>query len=182
MIKTFTAIGFVLIMAAVSFGQSNEPEFIGEACVLQTENSCSALGKEFGDFTSGVSWSHNSNKAFWLRIKGGRAKSRFAAKSPLHLVVRAVDNNSDPMAIVTIYQFKAKDKSRSVYLARDNSGTFLKSETNSKASLPFSGKKYGQSSYLITLNDLPAGEYGIVVSNPNNRDEKRVVVSCFGID
>jgi hypothetical protein len=29
---------------------------------------------------------------------------------------------------------------------------------------------------------MEPGEYGVVVSNPNNRDEKRIVVSCFGID
>lgn len=172
----------LLLLTSFSFGQAGEPEFIGEACILQSDNTCSTLGKEFGDFTSGVSWSHNSNKAFWLRIKGGSAKSRIGVGSPVKLVVRAVDNNSDPLAIITIYQFKAKDKSRSVYLARDNSGTFLKSETNSKAAMPFVGKKYGSSSYLIELKDLPAGEYGIVVTNPNTRDEKRVVVSCFGID
>ena len=34
----------------------------------------------------------------------------------------------------------------------------------------------------LTLDETPAGEYGITVSNPNNIDEKMVIVSAFGID
>ena len=30
--------------------------------------------------------------------------------------------------------------------------------------------------------ERPAGEYGIIVSNPNNVDEKMVIVSAFAID
>lgn len=67
-------------------------------------------------------------------------------------------------------------------ISKDNSGTLMKSKTNSKELVRFSGKKYGSSSYLIELKDLAVGEYGIVVSNPNSRDEKRTVVSCFAID
>lgn len=45
----------------------------------------------------------------------------------------------------------------------------------------FTGKRYGQSSYEKTLN-LDAGEYGIIVSNPNAVDEKITLISCFGVD
>ena len=58
----------------------------------------------------------------------------------------------------------------------------MKSRTNSKDMVRFKGRKFGTTSYLIELNKLEPGEYGIVVSNPNGRDEKRTVVSCFGID
>ena len=67
-------------------------------------------------------------------------------------------------------------------MSEDNSGTLMKSRTNSKDMVRFNGKKYGESSYLIELKNLKPGEYGIIVSNPNNRDEKRTVVSCFGVD
>lgn len=46
----------------------------------------------------------------------------------------------------------------------------------------FTAKKYGESSYLIEINHLEPGEYGITVTNPNNKDEKNLIVSCFGID
>lgn len=171
----------MLILGLGISGQS-EPEYIGEANVLRADGTFAQLDKEIGDFSSGWSWSANTNKAFWLEIAGGQAKSRFKAGEPLQLVVRAVDNNSDPLTIISIYKFKAKKKGRSVIIGKDNSGTFLKSRTVSKDLVRFTGKKYGNSSYLVNLTDLAAGEYGIVVSNPNNVDGKRVVVSCFAID
>lgn len=178
---------FLLILAGVlisvlpAMAQVSEPEFIGESYLLRTDGTYVQLDKEIGDFTSGISWSSNSWNALSLEIIGGRAKSRFSSGEPLQLVVRAVDNNSDPLTIISIFKFKEKKK-RSVVISEDNSGTLMKSRTNSKDMIRFSGKKYGMSSYLIALQDLKVGEYGIVVTNPNNRDEKRVVVSCFGID
>jgi len=161
---------------------TKEPEFIGEVYSLKSDGTFVQLDKEIGDFTSGISWSSNSFNALTLKIEGGSAKTRFPSNEPLQLVVRAVDNNSDPLSIISIYKFKANKNKRTFLLGKDNSGTLLKSKTNSKGIIRFTGKKYGISSYLITLNDLEAGEYGIVVSNPNSRDEKRTIVSCFGID
>lgn len=180
--KSCTLLILLLLVSVATSAQTAEPEYIGEAVVLRSDGTSAPLDKEIGDFTSGMSWSANSWKALSLKVPGGTAKSRFPAGQPLQLIVRAVDNNSEPLTIVSIYRLKANDKSRTVLLSKDNSGTFMKSKTNSKALVRFSGKKYGESSYLITLEDLAAGEYGIVVSNPNSRDEKRVVVSCFGID
>ncbi|MBK8810690.1 MAG: hypothetical protein IPN69_08150 [Acidobacteria bacterium] len=163
-------------------GQQSEPEFIGEAFVLKADESTISLDKEIGEFSEGMSWSANSWKALSLEVAGNKAKQRFIATEPLQLVVRAVDNNSDPLAIVSIYKLKSKKKSRTVLISKDNSGTLMKSRTNTKDLIRFTGKKFGTSSYLITLSDLAPGEYGIVVTNPNTRDEKRTVVSCFGLD
>lgn len=176
------AILLILMLGLAAWGQEMEPEYIGEANVVRADGTFAPLDKEIGDFTSGWSWSANSAKAFWVEVAGGKAKSRFKAGDTLQLIVRAVDNNSDPLTIVSIYKFKANKKSRSVLIGKDNSGTLMKSGTVSKNLVRFSGKKYGTSSYLVTLEDLAAGEYGIVVSNPNSLDQKRVVVSCFAVD
>ena len=55
-------------------------------------------------------------------------------------------------------------------------------DSNKLERLSFTGRKFGESSYLITLDETPAGEYGITISNPNNIDEKQVIVSTFAID
>ncbi len=60
-------------------------------------------------------------------------------------------------------------------------GTF-NTTSNDMEYLPFEAKKYGESSYLLTFEQRPAGEYGVIISNPNNVDEKMVIVSTFGID
>ena len=100
----------------------------------------------------------------------------------MRFIVRAMDNNSDPLSIISIYKFKVKRNKRTVVIAEDNSGTVMKSRTNSKDLMRFNGKKHGTSSYIIELKNLKPGEYGIIVSNPNNIDEKRAIVSCFGIN
>ncbi len=162
--------------------QVHEPEFIGEAYRLKNDSITISLDKEIADYTSGVSWSSNSWNALSIEVREGKANTRFTSGEPLKIVVRAVDNNSDPLTIISIYKFKAKAKKRTVVLSEDNSGTLMKSRTNSKDMVRFNGKKFGSSSYIIELSNLKPGEYGIIVSNPNNRDEKRTVVSCFGID
>lgn len=169
-------------IAQTTAPSQGEPEFIGEAYFVASDGGVGKLEKEIGAFTSGISWSSNSWNAQSLEIAGGRSQTRFAYGRPLRLVVRAVDNNSDPLTIISIYKFKASKKTRTVLLGKDNSGTFLKSRTNAKDLVRFEGQKHGASSYLILLDALTPGEYGIVVSNPNARDEKRIVVSCFAVD
>lgn len=179
---------FAIFLIAISIGSTSlraqeiEPDFVGEAYKLKNDNSTISLDKEYADYTAGISWSSNSWNALSIEIPKGKAQTRFSYGENLKLVIRAVDNNSDPLTIISIYKFKAKSKKRTVVLSEDNSGTLMKSRTNSKDMVRFNGKKIGASSYLIELKNLNVGEYGIIVSNPNNRDEKRTVVSCFGID
>jgi hypothetical protein len=179
---SFLILATALCSQLTSIAQVVEPDFIGEAYVLKTDDSHSQLDKVIGDFSSGMSFSSNSFNALSLELAGGKAQARFPVGEVVNLVVKAVDNNSDPLSIITIYKFKATKNKRSVLISKDNSGTLMKSRTNSKDIINFLGKKYGTSSYLITLNNLKVGEYGIIVENPNSKDEKRVVVSCFAID
>ena len=66
--------------------------------------------------------------------------------------------------------------------AASKSKTKVLVEGGSMDYLRFSAEKYGESSYRLTFDERPAGEYGIIVSNPNNVDEKMVIVSTFAID
>lgn len=175
-------IAVIFVAKLTATAQITEPEFIGESFIMKTDGSYSQLDKVIGDFTSGMSFSSNTWNALSLEVAGGKAQTRFPLGEAIQLIVRAVDNNSDPLSIVTIYTFKSSKKKRTVLISKDNSGTLMKSRTNSKDIINFMGKKYGTSSYLITLKDLKTGEYGIVVNNPNSKDEKRVIVSCFAID
>jgi hypothetical protein len=48
--------------------------------------------------------------------------------------------------------------------------------------VPFNAKKYGVSSYLVSLNYLEPGEYGVIVLNPNVLNERQRVVATFGVN
>lgn len=181
-IKRLLVIALIALYQTLTYGQTPEPEFIGEAYWEKADGSYVQLGKELGAYTSGMSWKSNSWNAFSLELTGKNAKVRIPSGESVKFIIRAVDNNSDPISMIRIYRFNTSRKKRKTVLSEDNSGTLMKSRTHTKNQLVFSGKKYGSSSYLITLDDLTPGEYGIVITNPNNVDEKRTVVACFGVD
>jgi len=173
---------YFLLQSITAIAQTNEPDFIGEAYLLNEQGKSMPLDKEIAAYTKGVSWKANSWNALSLEVTGSKAKVRVVKERSIKIVVRAMDNNSDPLSIIKIYHLRSKKKKRITVLSEDNSGTLMKSRTHTKNQLSFVGKKHGSSSYLLTISGIEPGEYGIVVSNPNNVDEKRTIISCFGVD
>ena len=179
--KKFILFSMAFILFFInSFGQIaiEEPEYIGEAILVIDDTNGMLLDKEYGEIKSTVSLSSNDVRK--LYIQGGSATCK-AKRGEIQFIIRANDNNSDPMSLITIYKMHAKKKERSVALSVDHSDNpFASSKTYSKDKMKFQGKKYGNSSYLITTN-LETGEYGIIIKNPNGVDEKSPIVSCIGI-
>ena len=114
-----------------------------------------------------------------IYVQGKKSSIRLS-KGKIQLIVRAVDNNTDPMSIVRVFKFSV-GKTRKATVAKQNEITGNVSENHFKY-VSFSGKKYGTSSYLLTINNIGEGEYGITINNPNKVDEKMLIVSCFGVD
>lgn len=146
----------------------------GSAKKLEKHNVKMRTGA--GVYIAGFAASKSKTKVI---IDGGSAGVRFQNDKPIALVVRAQDNKADPMSIVRVFRMKANKKQRAAVISAV--GTFSVT-SNQMEYLPFSAKKYGESSYYLTFDQTPAGEYGIIVSNPNNVDEKMVIVSTFAID
>lgn len=115
-----------------------------------------------------------------INVDGPSARVRLHRGDDFKLIVRAVDNNTDPMSIINIFQFETGKKVRKAELS--SLSTFGGASNNNLELLPYTAKKYGESSYLITLKEKPVGEYGITVRNPNSLDEKNIIVASFAID
>lgn len=182
---------FLMASAAILWGggieasmaQSLEPEFEGEVVGVFPDGSARKLEKHnvrvqtgAGVYIAGFAASKSKTKVV---IDGSTAGVRFDGGEPFELIVRAKDNKADPMSIVRVFRMKATKKNRSAVIAAVGSFTV---STNTMDYLPFSASKYGESSYRLTFDTRPTGEYGIIVSNPNNVDEKLVIVSTFAID
>lgn len=74
-----------------------------------------------------------------------------------------------------------KGKERRYQLAE--TGTLSKTEENNLASVSYEAKKYGEASYLLILNDLEPGEYGIVIGDPNSDNSKNTMkVTTFSVE
>ncbi|WP_300897604.1 hypothetical protein [uncultured Alistipes sp.] len=178
-----TALMAVMLGGGNAMAQSLEPDFEGEVVGVYPDGTTKRLEKQNTRIKTGGSvyvagFAVNKTKTKVL-IEGGAASVRFRSDEPLQLIARAKDNNSDPMSIVRVFKMKSNKKQRSAVIAA--AGTF-NTTSNDMEYLPFEAKKYGESSYLLTFEQRPAGEYGVIISNPNNVDEKMVIVSTFGID
>ena len=178
-----TALMAVMLGGGNAVAQSLEPDFEGEVVGVYPDGTTKRLEKQNtriktggSVYVAGFAVKKTKTKAL---IEGGAASVRFRSDEPLQLIARAKDNNSDPMSIVRVFKMKSNKKQRSAVIAA--AGTF-NTTSNDMEYLPFEAKKYGESSYLLTFEQRPAGEYGIIISNPNNVDEKMVIVSTFGID
>lgn len=183
-LKSFILAAMMAFFACTANAQTAEPEFIGEVFHLDPAGQTTLLEKQrvvvktkAGASMYIVGIGKIKSK---INIKGGKSNTRFPASEKLQLIVKAVDNESDPMSIVAIFKFKANSKSRKAELS--SLSTFGGQSDNNMDFVDFTAKKYGESSYLIEINHLEPGEYGITVTNPNNKDEKNLIVSCFGID
>lgn len=163
--------------------EGQEPEFVGEVNLINGD-VISPLDKEFIKVKTKASASMYivgmGKVKTKINVAGKSANVRASQDEDFKLVVRAVDNNSDPLSIINIFQFETGKNKRTAELS--SLGTFGGHTDNNLKLIEYSAKKFGESSYLITLKEKPVGEMGVIVRNPNNKDEKNIIVACFGID
>lgn len=160
-----------------------EPEFIGECVIIKADNSVTKLEKQLATNRSvastGLILTGIGKARKQIQIDGCCANVNFSKNDDVKFIVRNVDNLSDPLAVIQVFKFEKKKKYRRAELASQHS--FGTQKTNNLDYVSFSGKKHGESSYLIKLDRIEPGEYAIVVTNPNALDEKQTVVSTFAV-
>ncbi|MDR2926811.1 MAG: hypothetical protein LBV41_01200 [Cytophagaceae bacterium] len=160
-----------------------EPEFIGEALILSPDGTLTPLEKSTivereRQTTYKVITGVGSDKTQIL-IDGRTARVQISRNDDSKLIVRAVDNNTDPLSFISVFRLKTSEKRRIAEIASKN--MFGSSTNNRFDFLPFSASKYGTSSYILTLEEKPAGEYSIIVRNPNALNQSATIVSAFAI-
>lgn len=177
-----------LFLASISINAQElikEPTFIGEAFIIKSDNSTIDLKKEQVQLKTRVAAS-----VFLVGIGKLKTKidvinccssSSVEPDGAIKLVVRAVDNETDPLSIIQVFKFKKTKKKRSAEL--ESFGIFSGGSSNNLAYLKFKADKYGENSYMLIIENYERGEeYGVIVSNPNSLDQRQTIVSTFGID
>ena len=177
--KQFILLFLLCISIMPCFAQEGqEPEFVGEVNLVIGDKIL-PLDKEFIKVKTKASASMYivgmGKVKTKLNVEGKAASTRAAQGEDFKLVVKAVDNNSDPLSIINIFQFEIGKNKRTAELS--SLGTFGGHTDNKLELIEYSAKKFGESSYLITLKEKPVGEIGIMVRNPNNKDEKNIIVA-----
>ena len=162
-----------------------EPEFAEETMLLTSDSEGVLLKRENGSIKAKAGAS--------LYLTGiGKIKSRLTlpgvksintvtVPTNARLILKGRDNATDPNSFISIFKFDVTKKERRFQLAE--TGTFTGSEESNTASVDFKAKKYGESSYLIQLEDLEPGEYGILIGDPNSDSKKNSLkITTFTVE
>jgi len=165
------------------FGQSYEPEFVGEGYVICKEQE---IPMELGRLTildedsMGVlrftvigAWANTNTQ--YQSIEGLLSPSRVDMGSPIKIVIRMDNNNSHPSQKMSVVKLKKhlKEQRRVFPILSGNILSGVEIEGYKKVS--FTGRKYGVASYVLDLGVLDPGEYAIVYGEDGNH------VSCFAV-
>ena len=176
----------ILVFKIFSASSIKEPEFINSYCIMTSDDSFESLPREIGTIkrhqntvsnaTGGVGNVYSSvssvttagelagSKGKDIVLEGGHS-SYVVSKDmkTISLVIKAMDNESDPMDLYRIVRFTGSKKDRRIQWM-EFSPTLLGSEKAQKSGyVNFVAHKYGSQSYIITLpeNEMIPGEYGI---------------------
>lgn len=182
--KQFVTLIILFAVGLFASAQQFEPEWAGEVAILRingdtisipTEKSIPQIktSSSAGKLLVGI-----GNVRRKVVIKNGKSTTQIQPEDVITLIVKYKDNYTDPTTFIQIVKFEEKKKERKAELANINWLGNV-SEGNMEY-IAFKGKKYGQTSYILTFS-APEGEYGVRVLNPNDKDEKAPVFYCFGI-
>ena len=180
----------LLVLKVFSASPIKEPEFINSYCIMTSDDSFELLPKEIGTINS---YQNNSPKLSSVVDKVSSKQSvamdsipstkemDIVIKGPhssyvipkdmktISLVIKAKDNESDPMGLYRIVRFNSSKKDRHIQWM-EFSPVLLGSENAQKSGyINFIAHKYGEQSYTLTFpeKEMIPGEYGIFLSTVN---------------
>ena len=108
-------------------------------------------------------------------VKGNTSNVKIKKDSTLQFVYRASDNTVNPVDVIQLIRFKVKGANRETELA--SAGTFTGTSSGDIGFVEFTAKKYKTSSYLITVKNLTAGEYGFSLGK-----EETYTIHMFSVE
>ena len=182
----------ILVFKIFSASSIKEPEFINSYCIMTSDDSFESLPREIGTIkrhqntvsnaTGGVGNVYSSvssvttagelagSKGKDIVLEGGHS-SYVVSKDmkTISLVIKAKDNELDPMGLYRIVRFNASKKDRRIQWM-EFSPALLGSEKAQKSGyINFVAHKYGEKSYTLTFpeKEMIPGEYGIFLSAVN---------------
>lgn len=181
LLTTLCAIGSLQAQEKITVA---EPEFAEETILLTSDSTGVLLIREDATIKTKAGASLYltgiGKVKSRLTLKGVRSLNHTRTDAPARLIVKAMDNRTDPHSFINIFKFTRKGKERRYQLAE--SGTLSKTEQNNLSSVNYQAKKFGDSSYYIVLEDATSGEYGIVFGDPNSVNTKNnLKITTFSI-
>lgn len=161
-----------------------EPNFVGEVHLIKSDNSRTELEKHIAlgrsVASTGLILTGIGKVREQVQIEGCCSSTKIKKGEDFYFIIKNVDNNTDPLAVIKIFKFEPKRKFRRAEL-NSMSSLGLAVRENNFQYVSFSGERYGESSYLVKVSGISTGEYGIIVLNPSNLNQKQTIISSFAI-
>jgi hypothetical protein len=159
-----------------------EPEFSGNVVYVND-----SIGSGIRLETQTASIKTNANGMAYVPVIGifaGKATSKNAIQGvassvqidkriKVQFIVKVSDNSIDPVTVINVFKLKVEKNKRTIDLA--SASALGSSKSGDIAYLTFQGKKYGKSSYLLTIDTIEPGEYAITLAN------RRDIFNLFGV-
>jgi len=166
-----------------------EPEFINSYCIMTSDDSFESLPREIGTIkrhenivsnaTGGVGNVSSSvttagalagTKGMGIVLEGGHS-SYVVPKDmkTISLVIKAKDNDIDPMELYRIVRFNGSKKDRCIQWMEFSPALLGNEKAQKSGYVNFIAHKYGEQSYILTFpeKEMIPGEYGIFLSAVN---------------
>ena len=179
----------LLVSKLFSASPIKEPEFINSYCIMTSDDSFEVLPKEIGTIkhhqntvsnaTGGVG-NVSSSVTTAGELAGSKGKD-IVLEGPhssyvipkdmktISLVIKAKDNESDPMGLYRIVRFNTSKKDRRIQWMEFSPTLFSSKKAQKSGYVNFIAHQYGSQSYTLTFPEyeMIPGEYGIFLSAVN---------------
>lgn len=173
---------FIVNVALTGFAQRFEPEFSNSGVLISQLSSDTILTKLQRtplSYTSPSAWSFTPK--VHAVAKGNTSNCVVSIEEPFAIIVKMKDNDDDLQSFMKIVKMEQKKKERKIEMASMNVWTEQIKEGNNMNEILFDASRYGVSSYILYPNIVDPGEYGLLIYNPNNNDEKPAQILCFSV-
>lgn len=167
-----------MLCAGVAYAQNvPEPEFIGEVIIADMDKAqYRTLPKERASKRTVNAFNSITTR---LILNPVQSPLELSDRDNYSIIIKAENNDYDPRSLFQVFKFALNmSNERYVELGSGIIGGYVSNtETNTKAYVPFTAKKYGESSYILTFPITP-GEYGIIT---DTHDDSYQIISTFSI-
>jgi hypothetical protein len=144
----------------------NEPEWIGQAVYLnngetlelESQKAYLKANASASMFIVGV----GKVKSKWM-VKGNKSNFRIKSNNNIKFIVNAGSNGLNPKSVITIVKLLTDKKNKRYYIG-SSSGTFTGSKSGDLDLVTFKAKKYGKTSYEVTIPNVGDGEYVMIIN------------------
>lgn len=166
---------FSLVASAVALGSAHaqkmtEPEYVGQVNYVGTDSTVTLLEVENTEMKTKsnglgfvpVAGMFLSKGQSYLVIKGAKSKTKLSGDN-VTLIARVKENDEDPKSKIGIIKFEPKKKERRYLMAE--AGLLSMKNKTAYSDFKFDAKKFGKASYLIKVEKLEPGEYGIITND-----------------